>query len=667
MILAKKFKNTDGPFRRSPETKGLKSPAPNGFNALQIFNRNLASLQRRWPELARRVQECPESGTYELVFSANNPPNLKMNGLSRLYYAERPVQDVQEQIRELKLRNTRIAVFLGLGLGYEVLVYGSQFAAAQNTAHILIVEKDLELFRTALKALDLTQVFESPGVELLVGIDADKMYPALRSYFETQGRFVFLKAMNPVYHPAALMLNKDYYLQVLRALREAGTHQVLHFGNDPHDSLIGVENMLENLHEIIHNPGINLLYGKFAKKPAIIVSTGPSLNKNKHLLKGLEEKSLILCPDTSLKVLLDMDVHPHMVMSLERTASNAKLLQGFTSEQVSDVYLAACPVVMKEAYEGYPGPRLIVYRDFDHFKWLGVERGILPIQKSGANMAFKVAEAMGCDPIILIGQDLAFGEDGKTHAAGTARGDGGEKLEVFQQRGTLEVRGNYCETVMTSTVWHTFLKVFEMDIAGYGGTCINSTAGGAYIPGTQVVSFEQVIEKYLQEPFDPRGRIRNELARFQPKQSRQDLERVMTLINETIPDIEAIVECCRKGIEGWKKHQPKLEQALQQPAELKAIRKDLPRILDEIGKYKNKAREKRRTFQLFLTHVFQSYHIQHEMAMAEVPSKYEDLALAQVEIALREAEWYAVIGDLSVLCLQALVNAKNKLQAEMQD
>ena len=237
---------------------------------------------------------------------------------------------------------------------------------------------------------------------------------------------------------------------------------------------------------------------------------------------------------------------------------------------------------------------------------------------------------------------------------------------MFKQRGTLEVPGNYAEKVLTSKVWHTFLKVFEMDIAAYSGTCINSTAGGAYIPGTQVISFEEAIEKYLSGSFGPRECIQSELAKFQPKDAKKDLEQIMKLINETIPDIEAIIECCRTGIDVWKKHQPRLEQALQDKEALTAIKKELPKILDEISKYKNRAREKKRTFQLFLTHVFQSFHIQHEMSMVEVPSKHEDSAMAQVEIALRQAEWYAVIGDLSMICLASLQKAQEKLQAEMQ-
>lgn len=655
-------------FNQSEKNKAQLNGGRGSLNsALLIYNRNMAALSKRYPFLAEQVQRVSSSDNYEICpGNGKNPPNFLVRSTGSKFYGEDPWQDVTQQLAELKLKNTRMAVFLGMGLGYEVVHYAMQLSDAQKTSFFLIIEKDLEVFRLALQSIDLVQLIEHPGVEWVIGVDADQLYPLFRNLLEFQGRFIFLKAMNPVYHTSSLRLNKDYYLQALKVLREAGSHQILHFGNDPHDSLIGIENMLENIGEIITNPGINKLYQRFKDKPAIIVSTGPSLNQSKHLLKGLEDKALILCPDTSLKVLLDIGIKPHMVMSLERTASNAKLLKGFTADQVGEVYLAACPVVMKEAFEEYPGPRIIVYRDFDHFRWLGVERGTLHIQKSGSNMAFKVAEALGCDPIILIGQDLAFGEDGKTHAAGTARGDGGEKLDVFQQRGTLEVPGNYAKTVMTSTVWHTFLRVFEMDIAAYKGTCINSTAGGAFIPGTRVMPFEAAIAEYLKQPFAPLEMIKEGLQEFRPNDVAEDFQRISVLVDETIVDIETIIDHCRKGIEVWEKYKADLESCFQEPEKLALIRKKISAIIAEVSGHKEEARKLKRTFQLLLTHVFQSFHIQHEMKMVEIPSNYEDADLGRVEIALRQAEWYAVIGDLSMICLASLQQARLKINQMMQ-
>lgn len=92
--------------------------------------------------------------------------------------------------------------------------------------------------------------------------------------------------------------------------------------------------MLANIKVILENPGINLLYNRFSEKPAIVVATGPSLNKNKHLLKGLEDKALIISVDASLKILMEMGVKPHLVTSLERVPQVANLIDGFTASEL---------------------------------------------------------------------------------------------------------------------------------------------------------------------------------------------------------------------------------------------------------------------------------------------------------------------------------------------
>ena len=637
----------------------MKKPA----NSAAIYMKNMMALQKRNPELAQLMQNTVETDRYQVHGgTVQKPPTLLVREPSFPYYDPAdPLKDVDEQLAALQLKNTRIAVFLGMGLGYELIRYAQKYSAVQNTRHILIVEKDPALFKTALRNVDLSALLDHQNVRFLVGIAEGDLYTRLRLYLEEEGKFVLLKALKPVYHLSALRLNKDYYMKVLRVVRDAGAHEVLHFGNDPKDSLIGVENMLDNIQEILLNPGVNLLQESMQNRPAVVVSTGPSLNKNKHLLKELESKALIVCPDTSLKVLLDMGVKPHLVTSLERTPGTIRLISGFSKDQLEDVYLAACPVILNEAYEAYPGPRVIVYRDFDHFRWLGIERGILEIKKSSGNMAFKVAEALGCNPIILIGQDLAFGDDGKTHAAGTARGEGGDNMEVFRERGTLEVMGNNGKPVLTSTTWYEFLKVYELDVAGYKGTCINSTEGGAFIQGTQVMPFRESIDRYIHETFDPLAIIHERLRLFSPGDVKQDLAKVRKLINTTVQDVEEIIDYCRAGVNLYETNKAELEGYLKAPATVDANRKRIRQLEQEMNLLKDKARKNRQTFQMFLTHVLQSFHIMFEMDMAAVPEKYEDIDLARVEMCLRQVEWYAVIGDLSLVCLDSLKKAQAKI------
>ncbi len=571
------------------------------------------------------------------------------------------MEDVATQIKALNLKHARLAVFLGIGLGYELMYYVQNESKKQNTSYILVIEKDLEIFRAAIETFDLSGFIGHPQFKLIVGLEEGDLYTSIREYLSENNRYFFLKALKFIYHPSSLRLNKDYYIRAIQLVKDAGSQQLLHFGNDPYDSLIGIENMLANLDEIISNPGINLLYNRFAGKPAIVVATGPSLNKNKHLLKGLENKALIVAADASLRVLINMGVKPHLVTSLERVMPTVKLLEGFEKQEVEDVYLAACPVVRNEMYQAYPGPRIIVYRDFDHFNWLGIDRGILKIQLSAGNMAFKVAEALGCDPIILIGQDLAFSRDGRSHANDTTYGE----KQIKPGAHVLTVPGNDGRPIETTSTWYLFLRAYEMDVLNYSGTCINATEGGAYVTGTTIMPFEEAIDKHIQEEFYPQDTIRESLTAFTPQDVEEDLQQVMKLTADTIKDLEQIIENCRQGINSYEKYKDELESCLNNPENIRIIRKKLTAIEHEIMDYKEKCRQLHHTFQLFFAHVFQSFVIKFEMEMIAVPEKYEDPDMARVEIILRQAEWYAVIGDMAAICLNSLLKSQEMLQRHM--
>ena len=286
-------------------------------------------------------------------------------------------------------------------------------------------------------------------------------------------------------------------MNVIKIFREAAIH-IMHFiGNSPDDSLLGLKNMFDNLDVIIENPGINLIYKKFEKKPAIIVASGPSLKKNLHLLDEIKDKALIVCAESTLKILIKKGIKPHLVASLERTERTTVSFEGFNENDLTDVYLAACPVIPKKVYDAYSGPTLIVYRKFAHFTWLEIDRGMLDIKQSSANMAYKLAEAVGCDPIILIGQDLAF--DSETQATHSDFHAKGSNQDRYYNEKKIEVKANNGGTVFTSESWYKFLKGYEIDIANYKGTCVNATEGGAFIEGTKVMTLKEVINEYLKE------------------------------------------------------------------------------------------------------------------------------------------------------------------------
>ncbi len=624
------------------------------------FAANMKALEENYPQIAELIKNTAEE-EYQFVRTGEGRlPNLLDRKDNTYYYnPQNPWQDVENQILSLNLKNARLAIFLGLGLGYELVYFYKNMMENQLTHYILVVQKNLEVFKAALRSFNFEALIRNSRVHFLVAQPEESLYTILRNYLAEDHKFVLIKAAKPLYHPSAFRYDKEYYLRFLQILRDAAKHQTTHFGNDPYDSLIGIENMLSNLREIVYNPGIKLLYDKFRNKPAIVVATGPSLNKNKHLLKGLENKALLIAADASLRVMIEMGVKPHLVTSLERNLPTVRLLEGFTGEQLENVFLAACPVVRNECYQVYPGPRIMVYRDYDHFRWLNIDKGILKIQLSAGNMAFKLAEALGCNPIILIGQDLSFARDGRTHADGTPFGEK-QNPDKFRK---LEVMGNDGLPILTHEVWYSFIKSYELDLSNYKGICINSTEGGAYIQGTEIMTFKEAIEQYIQDDFYPSDIILNCLKSFNDLESERDLEKVLELVNKTILEMNEIINECRKGVELHNKYKEEFQAYLNSSRDIPGT-EYLSKLEEVIMRPKKDCMKSYQTFQLFFAHVIQSFSIKFEMDMNQIPEKYDDSRLSKIEVLARQVEWYSVIGDIAVICKKSLINAKDSIEKD---
>jgi hypothetical protein len=123
--------------------------------------------------------------------------------------------------------------------------------------------------------------------------------------------------------------------------------------------------------------------------------------------------------------------------------------------------------------------------------------GYLGIGMSAANMAYELAYLLGFKRIVLIGQDLAYGEDGTSHAKGHVYG---EKEVKFKETDEYVTKYGGDGVVRSSKVWIMFKNFFEKDIydASLNGVVtINATEGGARIEGSIEMPFKEVIEKYV--------------------------------------------------------------------------------------------------------------------------------------------------------------------------
>ncbi len=132
-----------------------------------------------------------------------------------------------------------------------------------------------------------------------------------------------------------------------------------------------------------------------------------------------------------------------------------------------------------------------------------------------AHLAFYLAEYMGCDPIIFVGQDLAFTghvfyvPGVETHLTWRSEINRFNTMEMKEwdriaRNGDIlrRVTGLDGQEIYTDELLFTYLEQFEKDIAGVRAKVINATEGGANIRGTQVMTLRDALAAHCAAPID---------------------------------------------------------------------------------------------------------------------------------------------------------------------
>ncbi len=520
----------------------------------KVFKKNINALYYQYPELAERLLNHIPSPRYKMVPSASKQWDLLIqNGPEKrlLHGVPNPVEESVSYWRSKPLRNPAMMIFLGLDLGYRLFTYLQQ--PNPNTQCYLLIEKDWDIFWHMLHILDISSIAQSKNFFFIVGESDGNLFLKSRDFLSVDLRFTMMNAINIENSSSSYRLHKEYYKSFLVTFRNAIEDLMINAGNAPHDAFWGVRHMLLNIDTIARTPGVKDLFGRFAGRPGVVVATGPSLDKNYHLLHELQDRAVIACADASLRFLLNEGIKPHFATALERTPTTVPFFKKLDPDLCKDTYQVAVPVVVPEVYSEYPGPKALMYRPYLHFQWLENDKGTAFTGTSCANMAFKLLELLGCDPIILVGQDLSYGEDDSTHSRAAPWG----KVHEPEQRAinpTIRVRGNYKEWVYTRPAWETMRLAYVRDVAGYGGTVINATEGGAYIDGTLVMPLREAIDRYTGSEFPVLDEIRANLRVPTQEEAREYLrwfhqERIPATVRELKDCIKTAQDIVKRGRE----------------------------------------------------------------------------------------------------------------------
>jgi hypothetical protein len=280
-----------------------------------------------------------------------------------------------------------------------------------------LVEPDPDLLKAVLAREDLAPAVRSGRLRILPFASAEKIAelwdpPAGE---RALGRVVFFDGAGD--DPSRRRFFAEVQERIAARERDAAldTGAMVALGEQ------AVENALRNVQLLSATAPLAGFLKSLPGLPAVIISAGPSLDANAAELRGLGDRALLIAVDTAVKPLSRHGVAPHLVLAVDPRERNVLNLAGTDlSRSVLLCELATHPDLVRLpargtvlfAAEGALGQALAA---------LGIELPWLSAFGSVATAALDLACRAGCQPVLFVGQDLAY-TGGQAYAAGTAPG-----------------------------------------------------------------------------------------------------------------------------------------------------------------------------------------------------------------------------------------------------
>ncbi|EKQ8039374.1 motility associated factor glycosyltransferase family protein [Campylobacter coli] len=381
------------------------------------------------------------------------------------------------------------------GIGNALLIKN----LAKHYKHLFVFESEIELFILALSTIDLSEELKTYQV-ILFDVAAKDVEIHIAMVFDQQSILEYLSLYEmfisshyylKYYEISILSLNELCIKSASVAIRNADITCFL--------PLLTHGQFLQNIPSMLESIPFQRILSQRKNKfdNAIVVSAGPSLTKQLSLLKAYQDKAVIFCADGALSMLEKKGIVPDYVTNLDFTDLAMKFFQNKENLKQSIIALecATHPNVVRSLNAENC---MIVLRNKALYQRFNLnDFGYIDTGTHVSHFSYTLALALGFKNIIMIGQDLAFDEEGNSHSKGF---DFGEKFSGEENIDKLKVPayGGKGE-VLTHITWNDYRIKLEYLFAcnDQKAKFYNATEGGARINFTEELSFKECCEKLL--------------------------------------------------------------------------------------------------------------------------------------------------------------------------
>lgn len=551
-----------------------------------IYEKNIEILRKKYPAWANIIAGTKrKKRNFDVIagqsLMGDTILTVKQDGKVRFLNGKYAPSAVVERWLDTqgKIEEYAPIVIIGISNGVHIRRI---MEAAPKTSNILIYEPSFELFRRAMEEVDLSFLFQ---MDIPVGIIVEGLneteLPLYLHLFISYDNMTLLKYYMSGNYAELFPEQVEEFVKTLKKHMldvEVGWHTTVRYTN------ITAENMFHNLPYLCEGYNVCELQGMLPDDvPVIVVSAGPSLNKNIMDLKKAVGKACIIATDTAMKPLLNAGIRPDLFVIVD----GLKPALLFEHKEISKVPMVTMTSVSVGPMDIHKGKKFFYYSGsaFEDQLFFELSRKEcrdcslynIPTGGSVATSAFSLGVLMGAKTVILMGQDLAM-TGNRTHADGTFQ-DKMEEIDIDSGE-YFEVESVDGGKVLTRADLKHYLDWFETCIKEWSHiTVVDATEGGALIHGSKIMTLKKAIRKYCKRDFNVKWHISRVKKIFRE-------ENKETALKQFTDSTKRLQEVKKKASQGLAYYE-KLEKLAKKPnladAQLGKLLKKIKKINNYMG------------------------------------------------------------------------------------
>jgi antitoxin component YwqK of YwqJK toxin-antitoxin module len=474
----------------------------------QEFQKNIDRWSLFYPDDADSLSKLKPT-TVEFCNANNGAVNLKttVDGVPCYYHStEDPAAEADQWFNSLDMRGINALFVFGVGLGYYYDSAKKWLSEGENHS-LVFCEQNLEVIYCLLQTARGKEILNDPKVWITFLDSRDINIDSLTSTFLLQRYLVTSLGLYERLYPSlipALKSKLAFYMNIRTGLLAEYSDYGRAF----------FENLFRN---ILLLPQSNLgtgLCNQFMNIPAIICGAGPSMAKSLPIIKKLRDRALIFAGGTAMNALNTGGVLPHFGIGIDPNLAHFTRLIMNQAFEIPYFYRYR---MRHEAVKTIHGPHLFVpgstgYQIWEFFEEkLGIPSCFLSEGFNVINFSLSVAHALGCNPIIFVGVDLAY-TDSLSYCPGIINHPLHERRKYFGTKTTNDelvskpdIFGNPILTLwkwITESIWFA-----RFAMANPRMLFLNATEGGIGFQGVPNVSLEKIEKTLLVQGYDLEGMI----------------------------------------------------------------------------------------------------------------------------------------------------------------